>query len=238
MDAHGAGADGVPIASDVLRYEIVQLTSPAGNSWDLALAPFRQSGCRSDLAGVLDRRAQYLQVSGGGEVARIDEKWRVRIGRGDPDAPTALRPDEGDAYRKTLVGLDLGSSHRSGGEQSVRIGTGGIPRAPKEETFESRRHGVRLGQRLDVHGAIHAAGGACGLARTRLDLWKARPEPGIVPAVAARMGPVIEIGGMAPNPYHRVDAAGPPEDPSPRPVDDAPRRSCLRDRAIGPVDVR
>ena len=50
MDAHGAGADRVPVASDILR-------------------------------------------------------------------------NEADAYRKTLVGLDLGRPDRSGGEQRVRIWT-------------------------------------------------------------------------------------------------------------------
>jgi hypothetical protein len=33
----------VPVASDVLRDEIAHLAFAAGNSWDLALAPFRQS---------------------------------------------------------------------------------------------------------------------------------------------------------------------------------------------------
>src|SRR5262245_58478122 len=103
---------------------------------------------------------------------------------------------------------------------------------------EPRRQGIRLGHRLDVHGTIHAAVGAGCFPRTSLDFLKDRPEPSVVPPVAARVGPLIEVARMAPDPDHRVDAAGPAEDLSPRPVDHAVRGSGLRDRPIGPIDIR
>src|SRR5262249_46172784 len=103
---------------------------------------------------------------------------------------------------------------------------------------ESRRQRTRVGHRLDVHGAIHAAVGAPNAPRTGLNFLKDRPEPRIVPPGATRIGPLIEVSRVAPDPYHRVDTAGSPEDFSPRPVDDAPRGSWLWDRAIGPIDIR
>src|SRR5262245_39954416 len=137
MNAHGAGADRVPVGSDVLRNEVPDLTLSARNSRNLPLAPVCQSGRRADRAGVLDSRAQAREVGGCGKVRWIDERWRVRIGARERDASTALRPEETDANRKALVGLDLGRPHRRGREQSVRIGSEGVRRAPKEEMAAS-----------------------------------------------------------------------------------------------------
>jgi hypothetical protein len=103
---------------------------------------------------------------------------------------------------------------------------------------ESCRQGIRLDQRLDVHGPIHATVAAGGTPRAGLDTLKNRPEPRIIPSAAARIGPLIEVGRMAPDPDHRVDAAGAAEDLAARPVDDALAGSCLRGRAIRPIDIR
>ena len=43
---------------------------------------------------------------------------------------------------------------------------------------------------------------------------------------------------MAPDPYHRVDAAGSADNLASRPLNDSTRSSGLRGRAISPIDIR
>src|SRR5262245_65996970 len=88
-----------------------------------------------------------------------------------------------------------------------------------------------------MHGAVRAATPVGGVPRTGLNALKHRLEVRIVPSLTACVGPLIEIGRMPPDPYHRINAARSADDFSSRPVDDASRGSSLRRRAIGPIDV-
>jgi hypothetical protein len=98
---------------------------------------------------MLDSRAQCPQIGPCRKIGWIDEKRRMQIGRRDFNAPTALRPQESQPYRKALIGLDFGRPYRGSGEQRVHIGTIGFLQAAKEKMAPgsgSRRHRrLRLG---------------------------------------------------------------------------------------------
>src|SRR5262249_56276233 len=97
----------MPVASDVLRNEIIQLTFPAREPWDLALAPVRQSARQSNRASVFDSRAQCREIGGRGKIVRIDEEWRIHIGGRNSYASTTLWPDTANAAPTTLPAPDL-----------------------------------------------------------------------------------------------------------------------------------
>src|SRR5262249_14476750 len=121
------------VSSDFWRNDLGQFDFSAGYPRDLPLAPFGQSGRRSNRTGMLNSRAQCPEVDLRREIVRIDEERRLRIGRCDLDAPTALRPEESKADGKALVGFDFGRSHCGSSEQSVYIWAVGSLRAAKEK---------------------------------------------------------------------------------------------------------
>src|SRR5262245_25990576 len=49
---------------------------------------------------------------------------------------------------------------------------------------------------------------------------------------------MVEVGRMSPNPNHGIDAARAADDFSARPVNGSSRGSCLRRRAIRPINIR
>src|SRR5262245_8813094 len=49
---------------------------------------------------------------------------------------------------------------------------------------------------------------------------------------------MVDVGRMSPNPYHGIEAARPADDFPTRPVNASSRGSCLRCRAICPIDIR
>src|SRR5262245_35329631 len=102
---------------------------------------------------------------------------------------------------------------------------------------ESCRQGIRLRHRLDMHGSGRTAIAVGAPACAGLDALKHRLEAPIVPSLTACIGPMIEVGRMAPHPYHRIDAARSADDLSSRPVDDAPGGAWLPRGAIGPIDI-
>ena len=102
---------------------------------------------------------------------------------------------------------------------------------------ESPRQGIWVRHWFDMYGTVCAAIAVQAFPRTSLDALESRLETRIVPPSTARISPLIEVGCSPPHPYHRVNAAGPPDDLSPGPVDDTPRSSYLRCRAIRPINV-
>ena len=96
---------------------------------------------------------------------------------------------------------------------------------------------MRVVDRLDMHRTICAAIAVGTLACTGLDFLKDGSESPVVPPLVAGIRPLIEVSRMSPNPYHGIDAAGSADDLSSRPVELTPRGSCLRRRAIGPIDI-
>src|SRR5262245_1793135 len=102
---------------------------------------------------------------------------------------------------------------------------------------EARRQGTGLCHRFDMQGAVRTTMAVAVLARAGLDAAKHRLKTLVVPAAVAGVGPLIEVGWLAPDPDHGVDAAGSADDLAAWPVDGASRGSRLRRRAIGPVDI-
>src|SRR5262249_60466939 len=82
---------------------------------------------------------------------------------------------------------------------------------------ESNGQGIRVRHRFDMHGTIRATIGAQAFPCTSLDALENRLEACIIPPLATRIGPLIEVDRSPPDPYHRIDAAGPAEDLSPGP---------------------
>src|SRR4029077_18019830 len=71
---------------------------------------------------------------------------------------------------------------------------------------ESYRERIRLRQRFDMHGTVRAAIAVGPFPRTGFDALKDRLEARVVPPLTALIGPLIEVGRMPPDPFHRIDA--------------------------------
>src|SRR5215469_10080516 len=82
-------------------------------------------------------RAQGGEIGRRRKIVGIDAKRRIRIGGRDLNATSALRPEESEPYRKTLIGPDFRGPYCGSGEHSVQVWTIGVFYASKEKMTTS-----------------------------------------------------------------------------------------------------
>ena len=116
------------VAPDVLA------RADAGAGVELLAEPVGERVCAGDLADLLERPLQRVDVGLLGEIGGVDQRRVVRIGRGESQPPAALRADH-PGHQREAVRRPLHPRQVRGHveDERLRVGSGQVGPAPREQ---------------------------------------------------------------------------------------------------------